>query len=511
VAYGEEFRLVMWRWRKAFWNFFMEFKFSHAKPMVIPPPMLQIRPIVPVPFTSQFSNIPIDGIMVADHIPSDETQLPAQMFCRLQLALDRVLSPMQRGLPPIDPDPVTALASAYPAKHRNSFPAPTRPAGFDPLDLGRLAVDGPYSCYVTKVKAGIYRWDVSSLEGFEVHPGLRSPAAVVEFKLDKATRSLRATRIDSELGSTTPGDVDWDLAQRLALCGVTTHLSLVRHFNWLHLMCGGPLSFTTRNCLIATHPLRRLLQPHVYATHSSNRMVTLDQMAPAGDFENIFSFTHAGMCELFEKTCAEADLRRFNPEVDAKMRGVEVDKLDLPSYENFVTLFAVIRAHVERYLGVYYDSDDAVGADEQLASWLESLDAYVPHGVTELAGAKLTLSSVAALIATVIYFTTVEHEALGSGVWNYQLWPDVQPPRVYANGQRLPLDVYARLVNANFTLNVARTPLMSDFSGLALDSRGAAAFWAFRDELSNLQKTMDGDPTSAWRIEPRTLKANINA
>jgi len=502
----------MWRWRRGFWNFFMEFKFRHAKPMVVPAPMVQIRPIVPVPLATQFPRIPIAGIMVADHVPSDESQLAARIFCRLQLALDRTFSPMQRGLAPIDANPVAALAAAYPASHRRSFPAPTRPIAFDPVvDLGRLAVDGPYSSYVTRSVAGDYRWDVSALEGFEVHRGLRSPAAVVEFALDAPSRSLRATRIDSELGSCTPGDRDWDLAQRLALCGVTTHLSLIRHFNWLHLMSGAPLSFTTRNCLLATHPVRRLLQPHVYATHSSNQMVTLDQMAPGGDFENIFSFTHAGMCDLFEETCADSDLRRFNPETDAQRRGLDAGELDLPAQENFLGLFGVIRAHVERYLGTYFDSDEAIAADEQLAAWVESLDAYVPHGVPELTGAPLTQSGASELLATLIYSTTVEHEVLGSGVWNYQLWPDVQPPRVYASGQRLPLDVYARLVNANFTLNVRRTPLMSDFSSLALDARGAQAFRAFREDLTRLQGDMDAEPTAGWRIEPRMLKANINA
>jgi arachidonate 15-lipoxygenase len=490
----------------------MEFKFRHAKPMVIPVPTVQVRPIVPVPFVKKFPRIPIAGIMVADYVPSDEAQHPAQAFCLLQLALDRAFSPMQPGLPAIEADPVAALADAYPARHRRLFPAPTRPVGFEPgVDLGRLAVDGPYSCYVTRDDAGVYRWDVSVLDGFTVHPGLRSPGAVVEFALDAATRSLRAMRIDSELGSLTPDDRDWDQAQRLALCGVTTHLSLVRHFNWLHLMCGGPLSFTTRNCLLATHPVRRLLQPHVYATHSSNRMVTLDQMASGGDFENIFSFTHAGMCELFEQTCADADLRRFNPEADARLRDVGDDELELPALGNFAGLLGVMRAHVARYLGVYYDSDGALAQDEQLVAWLECLDAYVPHGVKDLAGTPLSLSGATELLATIIYFTTVEHEVLGSGVWNYQLWPDVQPPRVYASGERLPIDVYARLVNANFTLNVARTPLMSDFSPLALDARGAHAFTAFRDDLTALQRDLDAAPTTGWRIEPRRLKANINA
>ena len=92
------------------------------------------------------------------------------------------------------------------------------------------------------------------------------------------------------------------------------------------------------------------------------------------------------------------------------------------------------------------------------------------------------------LLSTLIYLTTVEHEIVGSGVWNYQLWSDAQPVRIYRNGERQPLDVYQRLVNANFNLNVHRTPLMSDFSSLALDGDGADAFRRFRSDLADLQR-----------------------
>jgi hypothetical protein len=52
---------------------------------------------------------------------------------------------------------------------------------------------------------------------------------------------------------------------------------------------------------------------------------------------------------------------------------------------------------------------------------------------------------------------------------------------------------------------------MNDFSSLALDQRGAAAFRAFLHDLAGLQALMDGQPAACWRIEPRNLKANINA
>ena len=86
-------------------------------------------------------------------------------------------------------------------------------------------------------------------------------------------------------------------------------------------MCGGPLAFVTQNQLPVGHPIRRLLQPHVYATQSSNQMVSIVQMAPGGDFEKLFSFTHDGMCALFEATCEQFDLRMVEPALDARRRG----------------------------------------------------------------------------------------------------------------------------------------------------------------------------------------------
>ena len=111
----------------------------------------------------------------------------------------------------------------------------------------------------------------------------------------------------------------------------------------------------------------------------------------------------------------------------------------------------------------------------------------MPHGVDELAGCPVTRSGAAALLATLIYMVSVDHEIVDSGVWDYQLWSDVQPARVSRDGQRMPLDVYQRLVNANFILNVDRTRLMSDFSYLAVDQRGADAFLRFRRDLVELQ------------------------
>jgi arachidonate 15-lipoxygenase len=64
---------------------------------------------------------------------------------------------------------------------------------------------------------------------------------------------------------------------------------------------------------------------------------------------------------------------------------------------------------------------------------------------------------------------------------------------------------------ANFNLNVHRTALLDDFSTLALDAKGADAFRAFRSDLLELQRSLDATPSAPWRMDPKRLKANINA
>lgn len=109
---------------------------------------------------------------------------------------------------------------------------------------------------------------------------------------------------------------------------------------------------------------------------------------------------------------------------------------------------------------------------------------------------------------------TALHDQLGTFLWNYQNWPHIQPSRVYRDGRRIPVDVYQRLINANYNLNVRRTQLMQDFGYLATDSAGQKEFKKFLEELKSLQRRMeadDGAKRALWKIYPDMLEANINS
>ncbi len=505
-------RSIGWRLRRSFWNHFATFKYHHQDPTVIPLPTDSGRNVDLIPLREALSDLPIEGIVVGDKVPRDEAQPSKRVFSRLQGHLDHWYSPMRDGVPPVDDRAVDALNEAYTKSHRSCFPAPVRP---NDVDLATLAVASPYSGYLEPTEYGGFRWDLSGLDQFECHAGLVPLGATVDFRVNDDTKRLEVMSIDTALGSAQPGTAGWESAQRMAMCSITTHASLIRHFSWLHLTLGGPLAAVTRNHLRASHPVRRLLWPHVFGTQYSNDIVTPLLMGKGGDFETVFSLTHRGMCQLFEATRDDFDIGMINPVTDGQRRGLDVGRVLTPSHDNHLALFNVIHGHTKRYLGRYFEADDDVRNDLQLGAWVDGLTSHLPHGLASLTGdgddAALTLTDMASLLATIIYFATVEHEITGSGLWDYQLWNDFSPVRVYADGRRVPLDVYQRLVNADFNLNVRRTMLLDDFSYLAIDEKGSSAFKEFRKDLYDLQRELDRTASQPWRMEPKRLKANINA
>jgi hypothetical protein len=216
------------------------------------------------------------------------------------------------------------------------------------------------------------------------------------------------------------------------------------------------------------------------------------------------------LSRLFSETVSSFDLTRIHPVRDAHERGVVDVPGGTPVLHNRLQLWHVIRAHAERFLGVYFSTDAEVRRDLPFTRWLDALTAMIPLGVRELADTPVTLQGAVELLSTFIYLTTVEHEILDSNVFDYQLWNDVQPARVYEAAVGDPLDVYQRLVDYNFILSVNRTPLMSDFSALGSDTRGTAAFVQFRKDLGTLQGQMSRQQHEVWRIEPQDLNANMN-
>jgi arachidonate 15-lipoxygenase len=226
----------------------------------------------------------------------------------------------------------------------------------------------------------------------------------------------------------------------------------------------------------------------MWATQYSNELVAEISMMKGGDFEGIFSFTHDALCKLLSESYDNYDIRVIDPETDARDREILNGGFELPAYDNRLAHWKVMHDHVCRYLELYYGSDQDLRDDAAIQAWVKDLNRYVPGGVEGLLGDKITIAGAARLITSYIYAGSVEHEVLGSGLWDYQL-----------------------LVNYNFSVNVRRAPLMQDFSYMAgNDAAGAAAFSTFLGELTALQVRLKAQQHESWKMYPADLEVSVS-
>lgn len=509
--------MLRWFLRRGFWNLWAWGKFAASKPLNIKEPQPTQPRIVPKRMIDAIPEVPLRNVKVCPYadIPKDERNWVHSTAYRVQVGLYTFCSPMQQGLPRIDTDPQAALKRAFNGLRRISFPAPELPAEYlGSPDLGSLAVRGPFACYTKRVGDAHWEWDLLTLNNYEHHPGLVKIGSRVLFREDSVQHSLVADQIDCALGNIKPSDAEWDQACKIALCAASTHLSLVRHFNWVHLAGGAQLAIATRNRLSVNHPLCRLLWPYTFGTQQSNDMVIRGQMVRGGDFETTFSFTFDGMCHLFDDAYLEYQHSVNDPEVDGTSRGVRGVRFDTPTQTNLEELFDVMHRFVGNYLEIYYprnpNGTNAIRGDYEVMAWLDELNSLLPNGVG-VTRSNVTWDTLARMLAGQLFLVTAQHEILGSFMWNYQLWTHRQPARIYDDFRPEPLDVYQRLVNANYNLNVRRRALIHNFDRLALDYRAKAAMLQFQTDLAVLQLTMDSRPRAVWRVYPRDLKVNINA
>ncbi|MGI9645799.1 MAG: hypothetical protein ACR2O6_10875, partial [Ilumatobacteraceae bacterium] len=375
---------LRWRARCWIWDTILRIKFKTTLDVSkLPLPPDDRKRIEPIPFEDYYTAIPIRSILTADHVPKDERFRLLLFGVRVQVWVQRLLSQMQKDLPPLSGDDDEDLQDAFGDKFRELFPPPEYPVEYDrdhTTDLGHFAPRSPYSCLLERTDDGDVVWDTTDLGDYETHEGVEGVAVRVVFQRDAASRGLTALRIEGPGATTTPDDPGWPAAVRQAMCAVTTKLALVNHFTNIHLVAGNHFAVATRNELPAEHPMTRLVWPPVFGTQYSNDLVMDVQAGPLGDFVNSYSLTYPSQCRLFEDFNARYSITAMDPYLDWEARGMDGLDLDAPAQENLCELYDLVHAHATRWVDQYWADDDAVRADEPLNAWLDDLERSIPNG-----------------------------------------------------------------------------------------------------------------------------------
>ena len=83
----------MWTVRKTVWDRLAVLKFRANKPVRIPLPQDSARTVKAVSLASKFPRIPVDNVLIGDHVPDDEASTVKSRFFDLQVGLYGGLSP----------------------------------------------------------------------------------------------------------------------------------------------------------------------------------------------------------------------------------------------------------------------------------------------------------------------------------------------------------------------------------------------------------------------------------
>ena len=108
------------------------------------------------------------------------------------------------------------------------------------------------------------------------------------------------------------------------------------------------------------------------------------------------------------------------------------------------------------------------------------LDALIPNSLNRALDGGVTRNGLARAVAAYTHEGNTIHDMAGTrrcGTIHYG--PMGTPKRIYRDGRRIQADVFQRIINDNFALQLRRAPMLANYGHLALDPKGAALFTQF--------------------------------
>jgi hypothetical protein len=363
----------------------------------------------------------------------------------------------------------------------------------------RLFVQGPLAGHLTRVGEDLVL-DCTGLRGLRPHAGL-VPLGCRGAVRDCADGLVPAW-VELEDGQrVTPGEPGWERARLIFACSMQTWTVVVAHLVHVHYLTTGAVAAAAQLALPWSHPLRRLLEPHVAGTLLVNWRANRNLLGPRGAVQSAYSYPWSSLVTLVGRGVEGFDPTLYDLPSSLERRGLMglVTAGRYPFGEDALLVWQVLERYVRRYVGVYFKADAQVTADsavQAFAAALARLTVQAPRldGVEALVG----------LLTRHLHVATVIHKTVGGMAWDFMTMPWFMPHRLRDTPKLEDMLPYREESQANLIGKWATTPmswpLCRDWSGWALDADGAAAMRALQDELRAAGAEIDA--RNARRLVP---------
>lgn len=506
LARSPALRTLDWRARKSFWTVIWTSIVALQRwPRLASIPRDDKR-IALLSAPETYPDFRAPTLVVPSDVPSTEKSLVTNIAVQVLQLLQDIYPVVASHQPVASDDPQTRLRETYTVLHR----LVRRPPVWHPdlIDasrennlLGLLAVGGPFAKLLERVAPDADRYviDLEHLGNYAVRPGLCRLGSTMHFTERDGTLAISAIEYQGEMIA--PGTGKWKLAERIALAGLMTHMTVWRQGMEYHVGGLAPVAVVTHN-MPAAHPLRRLLAAHTAQTMVANYSTHLTLRRSGWDVRAL-SFPYDTLLRYYDDGARSFDIRRLDVQADAERRRIPAT-LHYPYLPQAMRYWDLIESYVTTYIEHTYADEERLQADTAAQTWFDTLDRSIVNGIRSYVP-SLTKAHLTKLCTLIIYSVSVTHTE--NGLWIYA--PFI-PTTVRQDGVGQPTGEVQMTLDFQMLTTSPTTLLLHDVSHLALDQGSAAIMRNFHANLRNLQRELEQAPDRWWRLLPRDIEASVS-
>lgn len=483
-----------------------------------------------IPYKSKKPVADIPKLYDVKRFPKADRARMRSRRIRLTRPLIGVLSRLKmRSIPPIPSDHSRMIRKIYPKSFMRAWPHPpvVPPEVGSSTDLlADLAVAGPFADYVKRISedevsrvnaispghvdGDAFTIDLEELGRHAVKDGVLPIGCTVIFRYDEDGNRLATQSVVYRDAVVTRTDDSWAQVEKVALCSLSTHLTIIKHNVYIHLMYLTVHTAVTIDTLHPEHPIRRLIHHCFQTALIGNYEVSQFQIRGQRSYCcTLFSYDYDRMIEVINAYLDVFDIRTMDPIRHARLRGVDHPEFPYPFLANVASLWDIIWSYVSEYVDHYYLGDYDAAKDLELEAWYQALHQRIPGGIEHYAG-PLKKDAVKKLCATLIYTSTVTHDNVNNIIWNYttlhQYIPTVVPEDGSLPRADLAFDFLSTIIGTWKPFNM----LLDGISSVALDAEGRRIMDGFVDAMKVRQAEMDAEPFTYHTIYPKKLNFSIS-
>jgi len=222
-----------------------------------------------------------------------------------------------------------------------------------------------------------YEVNLDFMKKYAVRPGFMPFQGIGRFD-----HQMQLQTIELNGQTYTSKDPEWEFSKLVLRSSGFTVGTFSEHALQTHFIWSNSIVTAARVGLPINHPIRRLVNPHVFHAANANEFGVYLLLNDRGMFHRGSAFTHGGIAQMAQEYLSSYKFSTFRERLEQK----QLTKLQSPFVEDGFAIYSLIQDFVSRYVLNYYGEQLLLGESEnpELVIFWSHVNRLIPNGVPEL-------------------------------------------------------------------------------------------------------------------------------